>query len=266
MILRSQPGRRGRFLPAPPSREVVVCGDLHGHLGNFKSLLQHAQLGVHASRCLVVQELIHGPFCYPGGGDKSHQLIDLTAALICQYPHRVYYLLGNHELSQWHNQRVGKGDVTFNNLFRAGVDEAYGDHGAEVYHAYLELFAAAPLALRTANRVFLSHTLPGANHLATFDPKIIERDAFTEADIRPGGSIHSLVWDRDLSLHNAEGFLKKVDAHWLITGHIPSDAGFLQPNVRHLILDAKGTPGCYCIFRTDQPLEMADLLAGLKNV
>src|SRR5207302_5822715 len=26
------------------------------------------------------QELIHGPFHYPSGGDKSHQLVDLLAA------------------------------------------------------------------------------------------------------------------------------------------------------------------------------------------
>ena len=30
---------------------------------------------------LVLQEVIHGKFRYPDGGDKSHQLLDLVAAL-----------------------------------------------------------------------------------------------------------------------------------------------------------------------------------------
>lgn len=265
-LLRAQPGRKGRMIALPADREVIVCGDLHGHLGNFRSLLQQAQLDAQPQRHLVVQELIHGPFCYPNGGDKSHQLLDLTAALICQFPQRVHFLLGNHELSQWHNQLIGKGEINCNDLFRAGIEDAYGEHADEVYAAYVGLFAAAQVAIRTANRVFLSHTLPSARHLGAFDLGVVERDDFNAADVKLGGAIHSLLWDRDVSPANAAAFLQKVDADWLITGHIPTDAGFTQPNDQQLILDAKGTPGCYCIFPTDRPLTMADLLAGLKNL
>ena len=74
-----------------------------------------------------MQELVHGPFRYPQGGDKSHQLVDLIAALKCQYPQRVHYLLGNHELAQWRRQAIGKGDVDQNELFRTGITNAYGD-------------------------------------------------------------------------------------------------------------------------------------------
>ena len=117
----------------------------------------------------MLQEVVHGPFHYPAGGDKSHQLLDLVAALKCQFPARVHYLLGNHELAQWQNQRIGKGDVDQNQVFYAGVETAYGDQAAAVYGAYLELFDAADLALRTENRVFLSHTYPSAKNLPAFD-------------------------------------------------------------------------------------------------
>lgn len=260
------PGRRGRVLHLPGDREVVVCGDLHGHLANFKSLLQQAQLDAHPQRHLIVQELIHGPFSYPNGGDTSHQLLDVTAALICQYPQRVHFLLGNHELAQWRNQAIGKGERTFNNAFRAGIEDAYGDAEPDVYAAYLDFFAAAVVAVRTANRVYVSHTLPSARHLDTFDPAVLERVDFAEADVKLGGVIHSLLWDRDISQANVEAFLAKVDADWLISGHIPSDDGFSRPNERQLILDAKGTPACYCIFPTDHPLTMDDLLSGLHTL
>src|SRR5258708_5881575 len=72
---RSTPGRRGRLVQLEGAGEVLVAGDLHGNVENFRLLLEKAQLGKHPERHLVLQELVHGPFCYPAGGDKSHQLV-----------------------------------------------------------------------------------------------------------------------------------------------------------------------------------------------
>ena len=79
----------------------------------------------------------------------------------------------------------------------------------------------------------------------------------------PGGALHSLVWGRDTSLENTTAFLHKVDADWLITGHIPCPEGYTTPNSRQLILDAMATPACYCQFSTDQPTTLAELVAGI---
>src|SRR5262245_17386473 len=92
-FFRSTPGRRGRLVRLTDAAEVFVAGDLHGHVENFRSILQKAELAKHPRRHLVLQELIHGPYRYPTGGDKSHQLLDLLAALKCQYPERVHMLL-----------------------------------------------------------------------------------------------------------------------------------------------------------------------------
>src|SRR5205807_4878032 len=132
-------------------------------------------------------------------GDKSHQLLDLLAALKCQYPRQVHFLPGNHELSQATDRLIGKGEIDQNALFREGVRTAYAPHDEEIYAAYLALLAAAPLALRTPNRVFLSHSMPFAKHMASFDATIIERDSVEEADLKYEGAIHSLVWGRDMT-------------------------------------------------------------------
>ena len=217
------PGRTGRVVPLPEGAEVLVAGDLHGSVENFRLLLQTADLARQPRRHLVVQEVVHGPFRYPGGGDKSHQLLDLIAALKCQYPARVHYLLGNHELAQWRNQHIGKGDVDQNEIFRAGVGEAYGAQGAAIYDAYLKLFAAANLAVVAANRVLLCHSLPSAKHLATFDWGALEREELRPEDLVLGGSVHALVWGRDVRQSHVEEFLRKVEADLLITGHIPCE-------------------------------------------
>ncbi len=260
---RATPGRLGHVVYLPGTAEVMIAGDMHGSLENFRVFLQTADLAHNPRRHLVLQELVHGPFRYPGGGDKSHQLVDLLAALKCQYPARVHYLVGNHELAQWQNQRIGKGDVDQNQIFLAGLGEAYGPQAAEVYAAYLQLFAVADLAVVTANRVLMCHSVPSVKHLPAFDWALLETDQLPAGALVLGGSVHSLVWGRDLRQTHVEEFLNKVNADLLITGHIPCEQGYLVPNQRQLILDSLGTPACYCRFPTDRTLSQADLLNGI---
>jgi hypothetical protein len=263
---RTTPGRRGRLIQLDGATEVLVAGDLHGNLENFRRLLGRADLGRHPGRHFVLQEVIHGPNYYPVGGDKSHQLIDLIAALACQYPHRVHYLLGNHELAQVTARRISKGDVDLNQAFREGVSAAYGPQAAAIYAAYQDLWAVVPVALRTANRVLITHSLPPASRLAEFDPAALEREHSTQADLVPGGSVHMVVWGRDTRADNAAAFLARLDADLLVTGHIPCDRGFDLPNDRQLILDCVGTPASYCLFPCDRPLTHAELAGSVSTL
>ena len=257
---RATPGRSGRLVVLQDANEILVAGDLHGHLDNFRRLMALADLANHPRRHFVVQEMIHGPFRYPLGGDKSHQLLDVVAALKCQFPRQVHYLLGNHELAQYTNRRIGKDEDNLLELFEVGVKLAYAERADAILAAYKDIFLAAPFALRTPNRVFLSHSLPPARHLAAFDPAALERDVPLNGDMLPGGSLHSLVWGRDTSLENVTEFLRRVDADLLITGHIPCDNGFDVPNERQLILECFDTPACYCLFPANRPLTHAELV------
>lgn len=129
-----------------------------------------------------------------------------------------------------------------------------------MYAAYLDLFAAAPLALRTANRVFVSHSLPSARRLASFDLALLERERQDEAELLVGGGVHALVWGRDTTPANVADFLGRVDADLLISGHIPCDDGFAVPNERQLILDSHADPACYGLFPADRPLTHTELV------
>jgi hypothetical protein len=260
---RATPGRRGHVVALVDAADVLVAGDMHGNVDNFGRLLKVAQLAQHPQRHLVLQEVIHGKFRYAGGGDKSHQLLDLLAALKCQFPERVHFLPGNHELSQWTNRRIGKGDEDLNDAFRQGVDTAYGQHAGAIYDAYVQLLIASPLAVRTANRVFLSHSVPGAERLNTFDYAVLEQDEYLDEQLVLGGPVHALLWGRNVAEEHVLAFLAKVDADWLITGHIPQDQGFAVPNSRQLILDAQASPShaCYCLFPADRPLSQPELVS-----
>ncbi len=266
MLVRATPGRRGHIVDLVDSTDVLVTGDLHGHVGNFQTLLKTADLANHPGRHFVLQEVIHGNYRYPAGGDKSHQLIDLFAALKCQFPKRVHYLPGNHEMAQWTARKVLKADEDLNALFEDGVRAAYGARfGPEVYQTYLELFKALPVAIRAPNRVLVCHSLPAAHSLPLFDPIRLELDHYEPVDLEPGGSVHSLLWGRDVSAATTAGFLQKMDADLLVSGHIASDTGFLVPNDQQVIIDCAESPAGYILFPTDRRLTHSELVGFVRS-
>jgi hypothetical protein len=173
-------------------------------------------------------------------------------------------LIGNHELAQWTNQWIGKGDSELNDRFRQGVETAYGGDAQKIYDAYLHFFAEIPFAVRSPNRVFLSHSLPRSGSMDDFELQTLTSDDLHPGDLIPGGQFHSLVWGRDTTPANVSAFLQKVDADWLITGHIPCEKGFATPNDRQLILDSLGEPAAYCLFPANRPVTFQDLVDGVK--
>jgi hypothetical protein len=215
----------------------------------------------------VVQELIHGKFYYPNSGEKSHQLVDLFCAMKNQFPDRVHYLPGNHEMGQWTGRKILKGDADLNEQFRLGVLAAYGDKAMpEIYRGYMELFQVCPLGLRTPNSVFLSHTLPPARQMPLFSLRQLEAENFEQKELEPGGVVYGILWGRDTSEENVKEFLRKVECDWLVTGHIPADTGFTIPNSMQLTLDCSGVPGGYVLFPADRPLQDQEWSQLVKTV
>lgn len=267
VLVRGTPGRRGRVVEPVDCTDVLVAGDLHGHVGHFQAILKAADLANHPGRHLVLQELIHGNYYYPNGADKSHQLVDLFAALKVQFPRQVHYLPGNHELAQWTGRKVLKADADLNTRFEDGATAAYGrQFGPQVYQTYLDLFKSLPLAVLTANRVLVSHSLPTARVMPLFDPPRLRAAAYTDADLAHGGSVHSILWGRDVSGATAAAYLERMGAELLVSGHIASDTGYRVPNDRQVIVDCSESPAAYVLFPADRPLTHAELVDSVRTI
>ncbi len=262
-FVRATPGRAGHFVELRDCSEVLVAGDLHGHIANFQVILKAADLANQPTRHLVLQEVVHSAFRYPAGGDKSHQLLDLFAALKCQYPTRVHLLPGNHELAQMTGRLIGKGNESQNEVFVEGIKAAYGTSWGEIETAYYELLRALPLAYRTPNRVFLSHTLLPGKMLNTFHMLQLKQEEYAVADYAPGGLVYGITWGRDTSQETVDEFLRIVDSDLAVTGHIPTDTGHEVPNTKQLIVDCSASPAAYVLFATDKRLTLTELLTGL---
>lgn len=266
-LVKSTPGRAGHLVRLQNCTDVLVAGDLHGNIANFQAIWKLADLAHNPGRHLVLQELIHGPFRYPTTGEKSHQLVDLFAMAKTQFPERVHYLPGNHEMGQWTGRKILKGDADLNEQFRLGVLTAYGTAAMpEIYRAYLELFQICPLGLITPNYVFISHTTIPLRQLAGFSLTQLEQESYLDRDLQPGGVVYSILWGRDTSLESVSTFLQKVGADLVVNGHIPADHGFTVPHERQITLDCSQSPGGYVLFPSDRPLTHEELVRSVGIV
>ncbi len=260
-LLRTTPGRTGGVVSLEGASDVMVVGDLHGNLPAFRKVLKLAALDREPARHLVLQELIHGPAEYPDeGGDRSHQLVDLVAALKCQYPARAHVILGNHELSELTGRIIGKDGETLNEKFYRGIQTAYGGRAGEIFEAYKALFAALPLAVRTPNRVYICHTVPNESDLDKLDLDLLAAEVWPAAAMQRRGTIYALTWGRDTEPATADRFATMVDADWFVTGHHPCDVGFQQANHRQIIIDGTDPYPAYCLFPADGPVTIESLL------
>lgn len=264
-ILKQQPGRVGKYIELQDADEIIILGDLHGNLTNFKKLHELARLDKHPKRHLVVQELVHGPFTYSNdGGETSHRLVDVVCAYICQFPFRVHYLLGNHELSQWTRREIGKNNESLNEMFNKGVSSAYPMHTEAFLAAYDHLFSALPAAIKLPNGVFISHSMPAASRLLDWEVDDLKKEEHTEDDFKIGGAVHGIVWGRDTSEFTVSTFLDIVNAELLISGHIPNEKGFETPNKHQIILDGTIENPPALIFSAREKQTQQKLLDSMK--
>jgi len=265
-LFRATPGRKGGLITLDDSvDDVMVVGDLHGNIPAFRQVLLTADLAKNPRRHLVLQELVHGTRFYPDDqGDRSHQLVDIVAALKCQYPDRVHLILGNHELSELTGRPIAKAGVALNALFRQGIETAYGQSADAIYAAYLQMFADLPLAVRTPNRVFLCHTIPDPIDLEEFDTTIFDAETWSSQAMARHGAVYAITWGRNTEPGNIDRFAELVDADWFITGHQPCDEGFRQANHRQIIIDGTDPYPAYCLFSSREATTIELLLACVR--
>jgi len=242
ILMRRDPLRRGNIVCLPNVGDALIVGDLHGDTENFQRVTEWAALHRNKDRYLVLQELIHGGPLDAHGGEQSYRLLEAVADLKCRYKQQVHMVLSNHDLCEILGSTITKAGRNVSATFWRGIENAYGEAWPEVHGAYRRFLSALPLAVRTPNGVFVSHSTPQNDAMENFDFGIFDRP-LTMDDYLPGGSIHALVWGRNHDQEAADWFAKTVKAEVLVTGHQPSMPGIKTPTSRHIILTSDGPLG-----------------------
>lgn len=245
---RQTPGREGNLVALSPELgdEVLITGDLHGNRRNFNLISRLAALDRNPRRHLVLQEVCHGGPTYQNGGCMSHTILEDVARLKNQYPERVHFLLGNHELAELTDYPIQKNRQLLNLQFRLGLQQMYGRLAEKVHEAYRRFLQTCPLAVRLSQGVFISHSTPGDVAEAGFDASVFSRPLLAE-DYDERGDVARLVWGRDYRTANAQAFANMVGVKILINGHEPCYEGFIAPNDHQIILDCCGQNAAYLL-------------------
>jgi len=266
---RNCSARQGNVICLTPdyADDLMIVADLHGNRLNFEKLLAIADLDGHPRRHLIMQEVCHGGPEYPGGDGAcmSHLLLEDCVRLKTEFPERFHFLLSNHELAELGDFPISKSRRMLNLQFRSGINEMYGQQGEQVRCAYLRFLATCPLAVRLANGVFVSHSLPDQCDREPFDASILERP-LSCADYRSGTPAFRLVWGRDFRAANAEAFAQQVGADILIHGHEPCEAGYSAPNPRQIILDGCCSHAAYLIVPVGQKLTHREIISRITSL
>ena len=219
------PEREGSLLKFGSVGQLVMTGDLHGHQGNFKKLQRFCAMERSPGRRVILHELIHGEPSVSDGFDLSIDLLIEAAAWKCEFPDNVYSLQSNHELSQLYQHEITKGGRSVIRDFQIGIQHRFGKEADEVLAAANEYMDSLPLAARTANGIFLAHSLPDPMSVEMFDPTIFQRKP-TQFDVEPGGSAYSLVWGRFHTPQTIDLLAELLNAQIFIVGHTPQEMGY----------------------------------------
>lgn len=258
------PLRQGSQLVFPNYGQLVVTGDLHGHRRNFTKLVKYCALANSPSRFVLLQELIHEDAEARDQLDTSHGLLLDAARWKCESPDQVFFIQSNHEVAQITGRGIIKAGGEIVKGFLAGVEASYGVEAApEVMDATAAFIESYPLAARTANRLFISHSLPTQRDMPDFDPSILNRTP-TRQELDEG-SASKFLWGRRHSDELIEQLAEMLDADLFILGHQPEPMGFRQVGQRVIILSSDHSHGVFLPIDLSRPATMDSLLKRIRK-
>lgn len=220
------PVREGSLLCFANYGQVVMTGDMHGHRKNFEKLVRYCQLESTPIRHVVLHELIHQEPEHLGASDHSVELLLEAAQWKTFFPDQVHFLQSNHELAQLQNHEITKGGRIVTDDFERGVAEVMGTSQIdEALDAIDHFIASFPVAGRTANGVFLAHSLPDVAWIDRFDPTCVHAPHQT-LDLSEGGPVYQMVWGRRHTPALIDRLTKAYDVDFFILGHQPQEYGY----------------------------------------
>ena len=179
-----------------------------------------------------------------------------------RFPGQIHFLLANHDLAQVRRIAVMKDGYDLTERFDRHFALTYGKEAPEVINAFRDFVYALPLAAITVTGIFLSHSLPAARDLPTFDATILRRP-LAEADYLRNGSVYQLIWGR----HQTPDVVTKLAKAWwadvFICGHQQQDNGYRVIGDKMLIIDSCHNHGVLLPADLARPCTVHDLVNNL---
>lgn len=239
--------RQGNLICLPEQGKVVIAGDLHGHQRNFERLIRYADLDNNPNTYLILQEIIHGGPEDDFGGCLSYRLLFEVLNYKLRYPDRIHIILGNHDTAAICNTSVLKAGKEMNLAFKTAMRRQYKARFEDVETAMKAYMMTQPLAVRCANRIWVSHSLPADGFAEDFDTSIFDRP-YTFDDLQRPNPVYLLTWGRRHSQQTLNTMAQKLDVDLFILGHQPQEIGWTAAGDNALIIASEHNHGCLLEF------------------
>jgi hypothetical protein len=259
------PMREGNVVTLPAEGEVWMTGDLHDHRNNFKKFVALADLANHPQRHIVLHELIHGDHIDMNGAEDSWRMLYDAAKLKCDFTNQVHFLMANHDLAQVFGEGISKGGTDVCEAFRKGIKRDFPERYHFIETTISEFLLSLPLAIRTQNGLWFSHSLPRETEVDNFDYDVLQRELKGEDFKRKTGAAYQLIWGRGVMESGVKKFADKVHAKLIITGHQPQDSGFLVNGERHLIVASDHNQGVFVPLSLSDDYDMDGVTSRIKK-
>jgi hypothetical protein len=267
---RGDPFRQGHLIQLPDYGQVIMTGDFHGYLVNFKKLQWYADLERSFLRHVIIHELIHSNGRHPEDGirqmeeDCSCMLLIEAAKWKIEFPDQVHFLLGNHDLAQITAREISKGGTASIANFNKWIFSQFGaEAGAKIIEKISEFLISFPLATKCANRLWFSHSLPSPLAMDDFDFSIFDRDWRAE-DMIPRGSVYETVWGRSHYPDQLKELADILNVDFFVLGHQGQEEGYAAFNDRLIILASDHGQGCFLPIDLSKRYPFHDLVSRIK--
>lgn len=235
--------RKGNLTLLPAAGSLIVSGDLHGHRRNFERIVTYADLPAYPDRHVLFQEVIHGGPQDDANGCLSYRVLLDIMRLKLEFPQQVHLIMGNHDTTFVTDAEVMKDGREMNRCMHEAMQREYRDDWPQVKTALHEFLLSQPLALRTTNRIWMSHSLPADRLMSEFDLSIFKKPVEVQ-DCRKPGSAYILTWGRRMSQPLLDRLAKMLNVDLFILGHQPQTNGWGQAGSNLLIIASEHNHGC----------------------
>ena len=235
--------RQGNLINLPAEGRLIVTGDIHGHRRNFERIADFADLANNPKTHLLLQEIIHGGLEDSQGGCLSYKLLFDVVRYKLKFPDRIHIIMGNHDTAFINDSKVMKNNKEMNLAMRSALDREFEANSQAIKLAISQFLFSQPLAVKTENRIWLSHSLPGDKYADKFDRQILTRNLKINDVVRPG-SAYLLTWGRGHSEQMLEKMAELFDVDIFILGHQRQKQGWRHAGKNLIIITSEHNHGC----------------------
>lgn len=229
MIFKGGDMRNGSLIELPQIGKAMIITDIHGKLADYNRFMDiWNDFEDENNHLIITGDFIHSTTLQ---NDKSIEIVDDLKYRL-KNSDNFHVLMGNHEWSVLTNKTIYKAGVNLSLNFELLLKERFKKGWQEKIEIYSNFFKDLPLAIKTKNKVFISHSGP-----SKYIKNINDVINIYNSDYRENKGLFDLLWNRygKYSRKELEIFLENVGARVMIVGHTPVKGAKLVYNKQLIV-------------------------------